>query len=91
MNRAELAELIAQDLKTSKAEADRFIKTFTGIIAKNVRRDEGVRITGFGTFFAKKRKAKKGRNPRTGEELKIPAKWVPLFKAGSSLKEAAKK
>ena len=55
---------------------------------KNLRKD-GVKIAGFGTFGAKKRKAKTGRNPQTGEEMKIPSKWVPFFKAGTSLKDAA--
>lgn len=91
MNRAELADHIATDLEMSKAEADRFIKAFTGAVTKNFRREEGVKLAGFGTFSVKKRKAKKGRNPQTGEEMKIPAKWVPVFKAGSQLKEAAVK
>ena len=90
MNKAELIENVSQELETSKAEAERYLKAFTGAIVKNLRKDV-IRITGFGTFGAKKRKAKTGRNPQTGDAMKIPAKWVPYFKAGSALKDAASK
>ena len=90
MNKAELVEFIAGDMETSKAEAERFVKSFTAAVTRNLRKD-GVKIAGFGTFGAKKRKAKTGRNPQTGEEMKIPSKWVPFFKAGTSLKDAASK
>lgn len=89
MNKAELVEIIAQDLETSKASAQKFINSFTTAITKNLRKD-GVRIVGFGSFSAKKRNARTGRNPQTGETMKIPAAWVPKFKAGSALKEAAR-
>ncbi|NRA44089.1 MAG: HU family DNA-binding protein [Oligoflexales bacterium] len=90
MNRADLIEYIAGEMETSKAEADRFLSAFLDAIYSNVRK-EGVKIAGLGSFSAAKRKARLGRNPQTGEEIKIPAKWVPVFKAGASLKEAAKK
>ena len=88
MNKAELIEFMAEDLELSKAETARFLESFISVTKKNLRKD-GVRISGFGTFAAKKRAAKTGRNPQTGEEMKIPAKWVPTFKAGAGLKEAA--
>ena len=90
MNRAELVEYIAGDMNISKAQADRFISTFTDAVYKNVRKD-GVKIAGFGSFKAAKRNARTGRNPQTGEEIKIPSRWVPVFKAGSSLKESVEK
>ena len=90
MNRADLIEYIASEMDTSKAEADRFLSTFLDAIYSNVRK-EGVKIAGLGSFTAAKRKARVGRNPQTGEEIKIPAKWVPVFKAGATLKESVKK
>ena len=90
MNRAELTEYIANDLEVTKAQADRFITSFTDAVYSNIRKD-GVKIVGFGTFAATKRKARVGRNPQTGEEVKIPSRWAVTFKAGSSLKDAASK
>ena len=90
MNKAQLVEFIAEDMEISKAEAERFVNSFTSAVTKNINKD-GVKIAGFGTFGSKKRNAKTGRNPQTGEEMKIPAKWVPVFKAGAQLKDAAVK
>ena len=90
MNRAELVDYIATEMDTSKAEADRFMSTFLDAIYQNVRK-EGVKIAGLGSFSAAKRKARVGRNPQTGDEIKIPSKWVPVFKAGATLKESVKK
>lgn len=86
MNRSELAQYIATEMETSKALADKFISSFADAVYQNVR-EEGVKIAGFGSFTATKRKARTGRNPQTGEEIKIPSRWVPVFKAGSSFKE----
>ena len=85
MNRTELVECIATEMKTSKAQANRFVTTFLDTIYCNIRK-EGVHITGLGTFTATKRPKRAGRNPKTGEALIIPEKWVPVFKAGSALK-----
>ena len=90
MNRAELAECISKDLEISKTLADKFISSFTEAICQNVRKD-GVKIVGFGTFAASKRKARVGRNPQTGEEIKIPSRWAATFKAGSYLKKSVEK
>ena len=90
MNKAELVAFLAEDMETSKAQAEKFVNCLTAAIAKNLRKD-GVKIAGFGAFTAKKRNARTGRNPQTGKEIKIPAAWVPKFKAGASLKEAALK
>ena len=90
MNKSDLVDYIAQDMETTKVEADKFVKAFTDAISKNLKKD-GIKIAGFGTFGAKKRAAKMGRNPQTGEEMKIPAKWVPYFKPASALKEVAAK
>ena len=90
MNKGELVDHIAEELEVSKALADKFINSFVDAVCSNVRRD-GVRLAGFGTFSSTKRKARVGRNPQTGEEIKIPARWVPTFKAGTVLKESAEK
>ena len=87
MNRAQLVEYIARDLDVSKALANRFVDSFADAVCKNVRTD-GVKIVGFGTFSAVMRKARIGRNPQTGEEIKIPPRWMVNFKPGSLLKEA---
>lgn len=90
MNKGELVDYIAEDLDVSKALADRFVNSFTEAVCTNVRKD-GVKLAGFGTFGSTKRKARVGRNPQTGEEIKIPSRWVPTFKAGTVLKDAAEK
>ena len=90
MNKGELVDYIAEDLDLSKALADRFVNSFTEAVCTNVRKD-GVKLAGFGTFGSTKRKARVGRNPQTGEEIKIPSRWVPTFKAGTVLKDAAEK
>lgn len=90
MNRAELAEHIANDLEISKAQADRFIGSFTEAVCTNIRKD-GVKIVGFGTFSSTKRKARVGRNPQTGEEVRIPSRWAATFKPGRALKDSVEK
>ncbi len=90
MNRQELVAQIAEDLEVTKAMADKFVNSFTTAVCDNVKKD-GVKLVGFGTFGAVKRKARVGRNPQTGEEIKIPSRWAVTFKAGSVLKDAATK
>ena len=90
MNRSQLAECIAQDMEISKSQADQFIGVFMEAVYKNVKKD-GVKIAGFGTFKAAKRNARTGRNPQTGESIKIPSRWVPVFKAGVRLKDSVQK
>ncbi|MDD9951344.1 MAG: HU family DNA-binding protein, partial [Zetaproteobacteria bacterium] len=83
MNKLELIEHIAEEMDITKADAGRFVDTFVNTIHANIRK-EGVKISGLGTFGAIKRKARTGRNPQTGQKLKIPAKWAPTFKPGSA-------
>ena len=90
MNKGELVDHIANDLEISKTLADRFINSFTQAVCTHIRKD-GVRLAGFGTFSATRRKARLGRNPQTGEEIRIPSRWVPTFKAGTVLKDCAEK
>ena len=86
MNKGELIEAVAKDLKSSKAEADRAVNSVLNIIKKNTKK--GVQLIGFGSFTVVKRKARKGRNPQTGEEIKIKASKNVKFKAGTKYKEA---
>ena len=86
MNKGELIEAVAKDLKSSKAEADRAVNSVLNIIKKNTKK--GVQLIGFGSFSVVKRKARKGRNPQTGEEIKIKASRNVKFKAGTKYKEA---
>jgi DNA-binding protein HU-beta len=88
MNRGELVEALAKETENTKADADRWLSAFIDVVSKNIKKKEGIRLVGFGTFATSKRKARTGRNPQTGEEIKIPARTVPVFKAGAQLKNA---
>ena len=87
MNRAELCESIAKDMKTTKAEADRFLSSMLASVTKGLKKDKAVQLVGFGTFSVRKRAARKGRNPQTGEAIRIKASRTVAFKAGKNLKE----
>lgn len=91
MNRAELVESLANETGHSKAECERWLGAFITTVEKNIKKKDGVKLVGFGTFTTSKRKARTGRNPQTGEAIKIPAKTVPVFRPGAQLKEAAQK
>ena len=88
MNRAELVEAIAKQTGHTKADTDRLLTAFTTAVEKNIKKNDGVRLLGFGTFTVSKRKARKGRNPQTGATIQIAAANVPGFKAGKALKDA---
>ena len=89
MTKAELIDQIASDAGLTKAEAgDTFDALINGIVAALKSKDAKISLTGFGTFSKSKRKARIGRNPRTGEEIKIKATNVVKFKPGKKLKEA---
>ena len=88
MNRAEIVEALASSTGKTKADSERWLAAFIETVTKNMRRKEGVKLVGFGTFATAKRKPRVGRNPLTGETVKIPARTVPVFRPGSELKEA---
>ncbi|HQM77191.1 MAG TPA: HU family DNA-binding protein [Syntrophorhabdaceae bacterium] len=88
MTKAELVGAIAADAKISKVAAGKALKAFIDGVISALKKDEKVMLVGFGTFSVSKRKARKGRNPRTGKEIKIPARNVPKFTAGKAFKEA---
>lgn len=87
MTKAELVAEIAKNSKLSKADAERAINSFVGVAKKILKKEGRLALAGFGTFVVSKRKARKGRNPRTGETIKIKASKVVRFKAGKALKE----
>ncbi|MCQ2610319.1 MAG: HU family DNA-binding protein [Treponema sp.] len=88
MNKAELVDAIAKDTGLSKKDTEAFVKSFVGTVSKTLAKGkEEVQIIGFGTFAVGKRAARKGRNPLTGEEIKIKASKTPKFKPGKALKD----
>ena len=89
MNKAQLINEVAK-VTCSKKEADLAIDATLAAIQKALKKGDTVTLVGFGTFKVSKRKARKGRNPQTGEPIKIAAKKVPVFKAGKGLKDAVK-
>jgi DNA-binding protein HU-beta len=88
MTKAQLVDKMAKDAKLTKA--DKAINSFVDGVKKALKKGEKVALIGFGTFSVSQRKARKGRNPRTGSEIKIPARKVPKFSAGLALKKAVK-
>lgn len=89
MTKAEIVDRVAAEIKISKAAAARALAVVTGSITDTIRKGGKVTLIGFGTFSVAARKARKGRNPQTGKEIKIAAKKVPKFSAGAVLKAAA--
>lgn len=88
MNKAELIEAVAEAADISKAAAARAVDALTDTIANALKQDDPVTLVGFGTFTVRKRAARSGRNPRTGETITIEASRVPGFKPGKALKDA---
>ena len=86
MTKAELIEQMAKETNISKAAAGRALNSFTSNVAKTLKKGGKVTLFGFGTFSVTKRKARKGRNPQTGEIIKIKAGKSVRFKAGATLK-----
>ena len=90
MNKAELIDTVAANADLSKAAAGRALDAALEAITKALKKKDTVTLVGFGTFSVRKRSARIGRNPKTGEESKIKASRVPGFKAGKALKDAIK-
>ena len=89
MTKAEIIAKVAEEIKISKTAAGKVLALITDSIAQAMRKGEKVALVGFGTFSVIQRKARKGRNPQTGKEIKIAAKKAPKFTAGAALKAAA--
>ncbi len=88
MNKLDLIATVAQETDISKAKATEVVEAVFGAIEKSLKAKEEVRLVGFGTFVTAAREASKGRNPRTGDEIDIPASISVRFKAGKTLKDA---
>ncbi len=90
MTKADLIEKMAKDAKISKAAADKAVGSLIDGVKKALKKGDKVMLIGFGTFSVSQRKARKGRNPQTGAEIKIAARKVPKFSAGAEFKKAVK-
>jgi len=90
MTKAELVASIAMEAKLPEVSAEKALNAFTSTVTKALKKRDKLTLTGFGTFSVAKRRAKTGRNPKTGKEIKIPATRVAKFKAGNLLKSAVK-
>lgn len=91
MNKTELVAAVAEKAEISKKDADSAVNAVIESIIEAVASKDKVQIVGFGTFEARERKEKIGKNPRIGEEIKIAASVVPAFKAGKAFKDATNK
>ena len=88
MTKADIVAKVAEEIKVSQAAAAKALAVITDSITRAMKKSEKVTLIGFGTFSVTERKARKGRNPQTGKEIKIAAKKVPKFTAGAALKVA---
>ena len=91
MNKSELIAAIAAKTGETKKDAEATLNAFTEVVTESLIKGEKVQLVGFGSFEVRKRAARKGRNPQTKEEIKIPASKAPVFKAGKALKELVNK
>ena len=87
MNKAELVEQVSSELGITKKDVQSVVDVFTKTVTESLFKGEKVTLVGFGTFQVMQRKARRGRNPQTGEQIQIPAKKVPKFVAGKGLRE----
>ena len=88
MNKSELIDQIASSADISKAAAGRALEAMIAAVGTTLKKGDEVKLVGFGTFSKTSRKSRQGRNPKTGEALKIAATTVPTFKAGAGFKAA---
>jgi DNA-binding protein HU-beta len=88
VNKTELIDHISEQSDISKAAAGRALDAFVGAVKKALKKGDDVTLVGFGTFHVAKRAARTGRNPRTGDAIKIKAAKVPKFRPGKDLKDS---
>lgn len=91
MNKSELVEAVHAKLGGTKKAAEEAVNAFVEVVTNELAKGERVQLVGFGTFEVRHRAARKGRNPQTGEEMRIPASKAPVFKAGKHLKDVVNK
>ena len=88
MNKSELIEAMANEASLSKKDAEAALNAYTDVITEALKKGDKVTLVGFGTYEVRKRAARTGKNPQTGEAIKIKAAKVPAFKSGKALKDA---
>ena len=91
MNKTEFIAAVAEKAEISKKDSEKALKAFVDVVTEQLKAGDKVQLVGFGTFEVSERAAREGRNPQTGEELKIAASTVPAFKPGKALKEKVNK
>ena len=91
MNKAELVAAIAAKTGDTKKAAELAVNAFVQVVTETLKKGDKVQLVGFGSFEVRKRAARKGRNPQTKQEIKIPASKAPVFKAGKALKDLVNK
>ena len=91
MNKADLIAAIAAKTGDTKKGAEASVNAFVDVVTEALTEGDKVQLVGFGSFEVRKRAARKGRNPQTKEEIKIPASKAPVFKAGKALKDLVNK
>ena len=87
MNKTELIAIVAEKAELSKKDAEAVLKSFTDVVADELKKGGKIQLVGFGTFEVSERAAREGRNPQTGETMTIAASKAPKFKAGKALKD----
>jgi DNA-binding protein HU-beta len=90
MNKTDLVDSIAKDTSLAKVSVEAVLNAALDTIKRSVKKGDDVTLVGFGTFTKSKRKARAGRNPQTGKEIKIPAMTVPRFRPGKEFKDAVR-
>ncbi|MDR5682520.1 MAG: HU family DNA-binding protein [Armatimonadota bacterium] len=90
MNKEQLIERVAAKADLSKKQANEAVDAIVEAITGALKKGEKVTLVGFGSFVVRKRKPREGRNPQTGEKIRIPARRVPAFTAGKELRNAVK-
>jgi DNA-binding protein HU-beta len=88
MNKTEFVDAVAERADVQKSDAAKIVDSLVEVIGEQLKKGDQITLVGFGTFLVSKREARKGRNPRTGEEIQIAASNVPRFKPGKALKES---
>ncbi len=91
MNKSELVAALAAQSGASKKDAEAVLNAFVDVVGDTLKKGDKISLVGFGTFEARKRAAREGKNPQTGAKIKIAATTVPAFKAGKALKDKVAK
>jgi DNA-binding protein HU-beta len=88
MNKKQFVERLVERTDSPKGEAEKHLEAFTTTVSEALKAGEEIQLPGFGKFYVREQKAREGRNPQSGEKMRIRARKVPAFKAGKALKES---